>query len=125
MDTFSPVNASLQWIAFNYLNLTKKKLIGNCKYKLIKYEDLISNPQAIISAILDFIKVNSNLSFFAENNVANLYINHTISGNPIRFNSGIINIHEDTEWKSRMSIVDKILVTILTFPLMHKFYYRK
>ena len=43
---------------------------------------------------------------------------HTIGGNPVRFKEGRISLHGDYEWKAKMRLSHKLVVTVLTSPLL-------
>jgi len=97
------------------MGLLKRKV---SKYKIVSYEALVSRPKRTITEIIEWIGVNqSNLDFFVNERLARLDVNHTVSGNPIRFKKGIIEICPDIEWLTTMPLLKKFFISMLTYPL--------
>ena len=49
--------------------------------------------------------------------------NHTVSGNPIRFQNGAMRIQLDEEWKSNIGWLDRQVVNLLTWPFLLRYGY--
>lgn len=62
------------------------------------------------------------LPFMGERGVE-LGASHTVSGNPNRFQTGMVRLRPDDEWVSRIRLRDRTLVTLLTFPLLARYGY--
>ena len=56
--------------------------------------------------------------------VDNTLERHTVSGNPMRFQKEI-KIKADMEWEAKMNISDRRLVTLMTYPMLLRYGYRK
>ena len=120
MPKYSTINTSFRWLIKNYAS---QKYFKNYKYKRIIYEDLVKDPKNTLKNIFQFVNLNDEADIiFKEKNTVNLKVNHTVSGNPMRFKTGTIEIKEDNEWKVKMKSKDKKLVELLTFPLLKRFY---
>ncbi len=53
-------------------------------------------------------------------------IDHTVSGNPVRFEAGPIEIRPDLEWRTALPTGKRRLVTALTWPLLRRYgYFRR
>lgn len=92
-------------------------------YTLVKYEEIMNNPKEVISNILsDAGFINKDLSFINKS-LINLDIDHTVSGNPMRFKVGEIELKLDDQWKSHMSPKNISIVTMLTYPWLKKYGY--
>ena len=52
-----------------------------------------------------------------------LGVDHTVSGNPIRFDTGRMQIRADTAWREAMSPRDRRLVEAITAPVRWRFGY--
>jgi hypothetical protein len=46
-----------------------------------------------------------------------LGVDHTVSGNPMRFKVGTIDIRPDERWRTSMPRVPRLIVGLLTAPL--------
>jgi hypothetical protein len=49
--------------------------------------------------------------------------NHSVSGNPSRFSTGVVKFRPDDEWQQRMQLGHKRIVTLLSWPLGHRYGY--
>lgn len=93
------------------------------RYLAIRYEDLIDKPQKTIRRVLDLVQETpSHLPFVADRTVK-LETNHSIWGNPNRFNTGLVELRLDVEWERRIKWPDNVTVTAFTWPLLWKYGY--
>lgn len=93
------------------------------RYMRLRYEDFVEEPQRVLQDILGMLHEDARgLAFVDERNVE-LGVSHTVSGNPNRFQTGLVRLRPDDEWASRMRLRDKMLVTLLTFPLLARYGY--
>jgi hypothetical protein len=95
------------------------------KYLKIRYEDFVDKPKETVERILRMMNEESafSLPFIEEHKVRLDSLSHSAAGNPVRFNSGIVEIKPDLEWLREMSTEKRILVTSLTWPLLLKYDY--
>ncbi len=115
MPVQSCFESALGWVKHNLLSGLLTKL--NEKSMLMRYEDLTSSPQQAMNKIFSMTDLNVSSPVNGANMIE-LGSNHIISGNPMRFKRGRITIQNDTEWKTDMKNIDKIVVTIIAAPLM-------
>jgi hypothetical protein len=114
---FSLVNSSLRWNS-SYIHASALRYFAS--YQSVSYEDLVNHPGQTVSSIMAHIgKRGHKLDFMNERTVY-LKANHSVSGNPSRFNQGAIEIRVDNEWKEKMTRSQIVLVTSLTFPFLLK-----
>ncbi len=91
---------------------------------MVRYEDLVERPAATILKILERLgRVGGNLGFIGANSVQ-LRGNHTVSGNPSRFQTGEVELRLDSEWQEKCSPLQKMLVDLVTLPVRKKYGYR-
>ncbi len=121
MDRFSPVHSTLIWSA---RNLLVQMLWGASKhYLLLRYEDFIKEPQATLTNIIQFCEEEpADLPFITEDMVE-LGLNHNVSGNPNRFNTGQVKLSLDSRWETQMNWKDKTLVNAMFLPLVARYGY--
>ncbi|MGH8543081.1 MAG: hypothetical protein ACREX3_05495 [Gammaproteobacteria bacterium] len=92
-------------------------------YRLVRYEDLIQRPHETIAMVAELLDgVDCDLRFIGEDGVE-LGINHTVAGNPVRFERGTIPLHLDQEWEERVPLIQKQLVNLLTLYHQRKYGY--
>ena len=90
----------------------------------IRYEDLVKYPKYTLSkALKNSKKKKINMDFIHED-IIDIGINHTVSGNPIRFAHGTIKIRPDLEWQTKMHTRHKAMVTVLTYPFLRMYGYK-
>ncbi|HOF18031.1 MAG TPA: sulfotransferase [Phycisphaerae bacterium] len=92
-------------------------------YLLLRYEDLVAAPGATMRTILAPLGApDADLGFLAGGEVA-LPPSHSISGNPMRFESGAIPIRPDTEWQDAIDPAGRRTVTRITRRLRERYGY--
>jgi hypothetical protein len=91
----------------------------------VRYESLLARPVAEVGRIVAFsgsagrgdeIKGLTDTEYESK-------LWHTVGGNRIRFLRGRIQLRVDEEWRTRMKRRDRLLVSIMTFPLLVKYGY--
>ncbi len=118
----NPIRSSLLWILWNLAAEALWKRLRE-RYLRLRYEDFASQPQQAIRHILDFLGEDaSHLPFVSDCGVL-LKVNHTVVGNPNRFNVGRVELHPDQEWKTKMRKRDGFMVRAVTWPLLSRYGY--
>jgi len=115
-------HSALWWNAWNGMaSLLGKYYFKN--YKLIRYEDLCGDLLYKISEIIYFLNYDVKLHFIDAHRI---YLKklHVLRGNPDRFKIGLVDISIDEQWKANMKRLDKLMVTLLSFPLAHLYGYK-
>lgn len=125
MERYSPIRSSLEWGLMNrMLQSTNPGKGQDSNYRLLRYEDFVSAPRESIIEILDWLgEDTSRLPFMDNEYTIHLRTDHTVSGNPNRFQQGIVKIRPDIEWREKMAWDQKYLVTALTWPLLWQYGY--
>jgi hypothetical protein len=124
MHRFSAGRSSAKWNVRNvYVSLVARQ--AAVQYHFLRYEDFIRKPRAIIRQILEWLQEESELLFMNDQKEVELHIpQHTIGGNPVRFQTGKwITLRLDDAWKTGLGTKDKALTTLLTLPLLRKYGY--
>lgn len=119
MPTFSTRRTALEWLVDNW----SYELLQDGDGLFIRYEDLATDPARVVGSILQHLNTAAQLDL--DGNRAWLRASHTISGNPMRFQSGQIEIRLDDRWRTEMRRRDQALVTTLTYPLLRRYRYRR
>jgi hypothetical protein len=77
-------------------------------YQLMRYEDLVANPVAALTPVLDALGIDgSELSFISGRTAMLHQGGHAIAGNPMKFDSGQLAIRADDAWKTEMPETDR------------------
>lgn len=121
-ETYGPAASALGWVY--------RCLMGHCaqitspQHIFVRYEDLVRDPRDTLLSVIDFVgEAPGSLDFLADRRVR-LEVNHTVAGNPMRFHHGWIDLREDLKWREKMKLREKIVVTLMTFPLLTNYGYR-
>jgi len=114
MPRYAPARSIGYWLAFN--TLLHSFELSSHPYRRLHYEDFVSDPRGCLNELLSFLGEPPDPLDFLRGDVVDLGTNHTVSGNPMRFERGTVPIRLDTEWRRRMSPRDRRLVTLLTLP---------
>lgn len=122
MDQHAPAKSSMLWTLWN---AASRAFWGRNqgRYLALRYEDFVADPREALTRILEMVgEGEADLPFVAGSAVA-LGVSHTVAGNPNRFKTGGIELRLDDEWKGRMRLRDRALVTLLTLPLLKRYGY--
>ncbi len=121
MPLISPPRSAVGWSVNNIL----LHVLGyvNRHYLITKYEDLVTTPATTLSKAITHVGEAVKPSQLSTSSSVNLEQNHTVSGNPMRFQRGEIRIRPDLDWCNNMKPSHKLLVSALTWPLLWVYSY--
>jgi hypothetical protein len=114
MPVHSPLHTSLEWDMRNAL----AHVLGRkaASYTRMTYESLVRAPDAAVDAIARTVTGAGAVC-------APGGVNHTVAGNPMRFDGAAITVKPDDEWRDALGRRDRRLVTTLTWPLLRAYGY--
>jgi hypothetical protein len=98
---------------------------------VLRYEALLSNPREGLERILAHAGepvTPDALAFLGSDAVgdfANLGVDHTVAGNPMRFHQGRLDLRLDQAWTTKLPARDRKVVTAITWPLQLRYGYSK
>ena len=83
--------------------------------EIVRYEDLVADPMGEVRKISAFVDLpGDDLGpTFLDGDQVELIQSHTVSGNPMRFDTQKIRIRRDDSWQAAMSANDRRTVTML------------
>lgn len=122
MPRYNTASGAARYVGYN----AEMHVVGTkSPHLLMKYEDLVTQPEEKIREALSFVGVpgGSDLSRFIGPDGVKLGVNHTIAGNPMRHESGWIGLRPDESWRKKMPKYKQLLIATLTFPLLKKYGY--
>jgi hypothetical protein len=123
MVTHGPVDSTLNWVAWNAAAESLRRRVAPERWMSLRYEDFIANPRDSLVAILNFVGADSSSLPFEDDHTARLGTNHTASGNPSRFASGLVKLRSDDEWITRQARLSRLVTTTLALPLLGRYRY--
>lgn len=122
MDQHAPAKSSVLWTLWNGASGAFWGRNGG-RYLRVRYEDLVADPRGTLTRILEAVGEGGADLPFVSGRAVELGVSHTVAGNPNRFKTGGIELRLDDEWKGRMRLRDRALVTLLTLPLLKRYGY--
>jgi hypothetical protein len=121
MPRYGPARAALEWDVMNVASHALR--LGSGRYLRMRYEDLAQDPGREISRVLTAMGEAGGPLSFLERGTASLGVDHTVSGNPMRFQTGQIAVEPDLAWQHEMVASHRGLITALTWPLLRAYGY--
>jgi hypothetical protein len=121
MAPTSVTRSASQWIRRNLTADAVRRAHPRSRSLLIEYRDFCSRPLEIVRAITSLVGESTARLPFADEHTVDLGGNHTVSGNPDRFRTGLVPIREDNRWTKEMNKRDRLIVSTLTLPLSRRY----
>jgi hypothetical protein len=118
---YRPSRAALEWGLINAA--TSGLRVVAPRYERMRYEDLVRDPYRGVARILDLVGEPDRRVPVANDGCVDLGIDHTVAGNPIRFQYGPVRICPDEEWRRQMPPLERAVTTALTAPALAAYGY--
>jgi hypothetical protein len=93
------------------------------RYSLLTYEALIRDPDKALRRATSLVDERSAALPLVDAHRAKIGMTHSVSGNPDRFQEGIVELRSDDEWRRLMRAQDRLVVTSVTWPLLLRYAY--
>jgi hypothetical protein len=112
-------------VKFWLLNNLAAEIIGRrMPYQRVLYEEFSQCPQEVIKRVRSKIPpIADRQGQFIDERTVDLERNHSISGNPDRFQNGATPIRLDEEWKENLDSNVELASRIVTYPLLRRYRY--
>lgn len=91
---------------------------------LVRYEDFIAEPDAVIGRVLRLCGIEPGASPLGAGRAVELHPNHTVTGNPDRFRSGLTVIRDQDVCWNELSVGSKLAAVGLSGPDFLRYGYR-
>jgi hypothetical protein len=117
LPQLNPVFSSLLWDAWNVAAELFWRGMPE-RYLRLRYEDFAREPQAALRRILALVGDDEAALPFVSDRIVALSPTHTVSGNPNRFTTGQVPIKADQEWRDQISLKDRAVTGLLSWPLL-------
>lgn len=120
------MSASKSTAYWNGFNLASQAIIRHYPERsmLLRYEDFIADPAAVIDGLLRLCGVSPAASPVRDRTVE-LRGNHTVTGNPDRFRTGVTVIRDaDDCWQTGLPARSRLAAVALAWPQFRRYGYR-
>jgi hypothetical protein len=114
MEQLGVLRACARWTSHNLL-FQIAGLFG-VRRRRLAYERFTADP-ARLGRVVDELVERPYSPLAIDGSAVTLGLDHTVSGNPMRFSSGVVTIRSDESWRQGMGRGRRIVVTALTTPL--------
>jgi hypothetical protein len=117
MPSQSVWRTALNWQSKNMLFYG---LVPGKKRRLVKYENLVREPDYELREILQLAGAEpyQSGSLDPADWSFDSAPHHTLGGNPVRFKRGRVKLKLDDEWRTKMTARQRLVVVVMTFPLL-------
>ncbi len=122
LPRYSAGKCALYWNVFNLFGLAFRKRPG-VRYLCLRYEDFAQAPRASVERILRHFDCDPDGLRWHGPRSVEVQPQHSISGNPSRFRTGIVEIRADEEWRDSLPAARRRLVSTVCAPLLPAFGY--
>jgi len=123
LPRYSSLKSSLYWSGFNLLALLFRWR-RKANYLAVRYEDFCGDPRATVAKIFAHCGVEDDGLNWHGHSEVEVSPQHSISGNPSRFNVGKVEVRPDTAWQTNMASGPRRIVTLACGLLFPVFGYR-
>jgi hypothetical protein len=118
----TPTKAAVNWTVYN-LAAELFQMYEPAKYMRIRYEDLVQSPHQTVAGIFNLMADTTTCIESVMGQVVYIDAQHSVSGNPSRFQVGNVELRLDDEWRVKMKQRHKFLVIASTWPLLIRYGY--
>jgi hypothetical protein len=124
MPRYHPGRMAFRWLSYNLLFHLLRTMGTSSLF--VRYESLVEHPEREIGRILGFIghEARPEALEFIDDGAVHLLPTHTVAGNPMRFKQGRLALRRDEQWRVEMDESHRMVVSVLTWPLMRLYGYR-
>jgi sulfotransferase family protein len=123
MPRVPPRKMALQWNALNLAAEAVRRRGDRRRRLLLRYEDFASDPAATVGKIVDLVDEQPASLPVTDEGEVFLHGNHTVSGNPSRFQKGLVQVRRDDRWLQAIPRSDYLSTTAITLPLLLRYGY--
>lgn len=118
-----PASNAIGWMRRNLHSEAVRRRHPSVNSLLVRYEDFVAHPQRTLQEIVRAVGEKPGALPFVDAKTAILHPNHSVSGNPSRFETGSVSLRSDDEWLAAQRVKDRLTTTALTWPLLLRYGY--
>lgn len=116
------LDSTLLWDGFNLAAEAVRKRNAPTTV-VVRYEDFIASPRATVDRLLDLVGEPRSSNPMLDDRTVRLGTNHTVTGNPDRFESGVVELRPDERWRTAMARARRALATAAAAPWLRRYGY--
>jgi SAM-dependent methyltransferase len=118
LPRFGAAFSTTSWLVRNIV----VEIIGRRRrIDIVQYDEMARDPAAVLRRLAAFVDEPAGDLAFLTSATATLEPTHSVGGNPVRMQSGAIEIKPDEEWRSKIERRDRFVATLLALPLLRRY----
>jgi len=114
MEQLGPLRACVRWLSHNLI-FELARLIGVPSERL-PYEAFTADPTELGRTFDRLVPGGAPTTIAASSRAIAVGADHTVSGNPMRFAVGPIEVRSDEAWRTSLSKRSRLSIGIITTP---------
>ncbi|MEO8106702.1 MAG: sulfotransferase [Actinomycetes bacterium] len=123
MGTRGPWSSLWRWTQNGLRAEHLRRNIPADRWLFIRYEDFVADPRSAIDDILCRVSRPHGDNPIQADGSVSMSGNHTVAGNPNRFDRGAVKIRSDDEWMRAVPRARQVMLGLAALPLMRKYKY--
>lgn len=123
MDRHSATKSTLAWIYRS--RLIERTWAGDPRMRFLRYEDFVADPQRHVRDLFDWAGLPGVGPTFHPDGRVEMGLSHNISGNPVRFQHGAVQLRPDDAWTTELPWYTRRYVEALTIGHLGHFGYHR
>lgn len=123
-DAMGGVHPFASMYMWNVGNTAIERMLSHeGRYLQLRYEDFVAAPAEALERIAAFVAATTDglSSVDLQGRTVNLRPTHSVSGNPMRFTAGPIEIRRDERWRTGLPTSTAMAVKLLTGPVAMRY----
>lgn len=121
IPAMGPVRSTGYWVGFNVASERVGRAFPG-RYLRLRYEDFAARPRAELARVMEHAGLVGDPPVGGDG-LAELGVNHTVTGNPDRLRHGPVRVREDDAWIRTQPAVPRALATAVAAPLLGRYGY--
>jgi hypothetical protein len=124
VEAMPAVRSTAYWHGFNRAAEAVSRRYPE-RSAFLRYEEFIADPRAAVAGLLELCGADPAVAP-VHGQTVELHPNHTVTGNPDRFRSGLTVIrNDDSAWRSRLPGSARLAARTLSWPLFERYGYHR
>lgn len=123
-ETMGGVNPIVSGCVWSLVNAAIERMLKMpARYMQLRYEQFVADPRGLLNQIADFVGEEPTVldDIRLDGHHVALDLTHSASGNPMRFDSGLVEIRADQRWKTGLPAGMASTVRALTYPMARRY----